>query len=144
LRRLFSKTVLFNSLFIVELGPHWLWMGSVHKKGYGQIYFGGKTERIHRVSAYLFLDFDLNNEKYQVNHIVGCHQKNCWNPEHLYVGTAADNTNDIRKEGGFEPKAHCKYGHELTEDNIYYGSKGERNCKTCTKERSLKRYYNGI
>ena len=37
-------------------------------------------------------------------------------------------------------KTHCKWGHEFTIDNIYWGSDGSRACKACTCRRSAERY----
>ncbi|HWY33590.1 MAG TPA: hypothetical protein VNX68_03020 [Nitrosopumilaceae archaeon] len=114
----------------------WIWLGYTNPKGYGEIHFNKRTERVHRLSAHLFLGLDLEDKKQFANH-KECLNKNCWNPEHLYVGTAQDNTNDSKKWGAMSNiKTHCKYGHELTNDNITLGSKGERNCKTCAQKRA--------
>lgn len=34
----------------------------------------------------------------------------------------------------YKYRTHCKRGHELTEDNVYPGKCGRRQCKICTKE----------
>jgi hypothetical protein len=114
---------------------HWIFQGSLSTNGYGQIYYLGKVRRVHRVSAHLFLDF---YEEYQVNH--KCEFKTCWNPEHIYVGTAQENTQDIVRPF----KIHCKYGHTLTDDNIYLSKTGAKNCKICAKERAKQHYYDKL
>ena len=35
-------------------------------------------------------------------------------------------------------KTHCKRGHKLVKSNIYFGKKGERNCKICNKISAIK------
>lgn len=44
-----------------------------------------------------------------------------------------DNLSRSRPSKG--KKTHCKYGHELTEDNIYLDSVNRRHCKVCQRER---------
>lgn len=36
-----------------------------------------------------------------------------------------------------ERLTHCTRGHELTPDNVYIGSQGNRNCKKCARLRIL-------
>lgn len=71
----------------------------------------------------------------QVNH--HCDNPKCYNVEHLYIGTQADNMRD-RKErgrwkGGAPRRTHCKRGHAFVEENIYH-YKGQRLCRTCRRE----------
>ena len=79
----------------------WLiYAGSRH--GYAEVSLNGKRELAHRVSAYLFLGYDLKDKKQQVNHKQSCPHKNCWNPDHLYVGTQRQNIVDrfqVKKYG---------------------------------------------
>lgn len=96
----------------------------------------GRTYKCHRVSAILLLELNVLDESLQANHKPECPNRNCWNPEHLYIGTAQDNANDICRV----QKTHCKYGHELTDDNVYLSKTGARNCKICAKERATRHY----
>lgn len=70
----------------------WLFTGSKNK-GHGQIFMGEglRPERVHRISAQHYLDYDLTSSL-QVNH--KCANRNCWNPDHLYVGTQQQNVGD--------------------------------------------------
>lgn len=74
----------------------WLWQGSLNK-GHGQIRLapGLIPEKVHRISAYFFLGYTLYNFWEQVNHKRECPNKNCWNPDHLYVGTQSENVADM-------------------------------------------------
>jgi hypothetical protein len=70
----------------------WLWKGSLSQvtHGYGQIRLGYALYFVHRLSAYIFHDYDIGSVL-QVNHKNTCKNKNCWNPEHVYVGTQREN-----------------------------------------------------
>ena len=57
----------------------------------------GRQIAVHRVSASLYLDLDLDDKSLQANHLAICKHKNCWNPKHLYIGTQADNMEDKSK-----------------------------------------------
>jgi len=70
----------------------WLYTGNL-SHGYGRIYFSGFYQ-VHRVSAHVYLGLDLNNKEQQALHKLECLNKNCWNPEHLYIGNSLDNTLD--------------------------------------------------
>ncbi len=72
----------------------WYWTGSKYiKNGYGRMYvIETKTYmRVHRLSANLWLGFDLNSELLICH---SCDNKICFNPEHLFIGTHKDNNQD--------------------------------------------------
>jgi hypothetical protein len=70
----------------------WLWMGG-NTRGHGKIRFNYCKEMVHRISAHLYLGYDLDSSL-QVNHKRECPNKNCWNPDHLYIGTQKENRSD--------------------------------------------------
>jgi hypothetical protein len=73
----------------------WLWMAST-KNGYGQLYAQGKSSQYaHRVS---WKEHKGQIPKgLQVLH--KCDVRRCINPEHLFLGTQADNIHDMVKKG---------------------------------------------
>lgn len=75
-------------------GSCWLWTRHRMKNGYAQTYFGGRKRLVHRVSYELFVGPPLD---LMVLH--RCDVRHCVNPEHLFLGTAADNTHDMIAKG---------------------------------------------
>jgi hypothetical protein len=71
----------------------WLWMGSRVRSGYGSIKVNGSMIGAHRYAMYLYRGFDLSSPK-MILHLNSCPNKSCVNPEHLYIGTRADNLKD--------------------------------------------------
>jgi hypothetical protein len=85
---------------------------------------------------------------------IACHHCDvplCVNPDHLYWGTHSTNMADAYDRGRMvapphilakaarqRAQTHCKYGHELTPENIYWSAKG-RSCRTCVLIRSSAR-----
>mgnify|MGYP001558509445 FL=1 len=71
----------------------WLWLGTLHMGGYGELSVSGKVRRAHDYSYETFVEpvpFNLC-----VLHT--CDMRCCVNPEHLYVGTKQNNADDCNK-----------------------------------------------
>jgi hypothetical protein len=74
----------------------WLWQGATGKKGYGYFNDRGKLIRSHRFS------WELTNKQSVPKGLLVCHSCDnppCCNPNHLWVGTAKDNTEDMIAKG---------------------------------------------
>lgn len=93
----------------------WGWKGTVDKNGYGIMSSDRRhgPDRAHRAS------WVIHNGSIP-NGLLVCHKcdhAECTNPEHLFLGTLADNTNDMinknRKAIGQKTKTA-----KLTEDNV--------------------------
>jgi hypothetical protein len=109
--RLFSKCVWDeNGCF--------LFTGWLNPQGYGQIGDGkGGNIYAHR-AAYLLCIGDIP-EGLGVLHKRHCPNRNCCNPEHLYVGTDQDNTDDRMAMGRHvPPKGETNGGARLTEAQV--------------------------
>ena len=115
----------------------YLWQGSKKDTGHGIIMINRRRIGVHRVSAVLHLGLDPNNYELQANHKRECKNASCWNYDHLYLGTPADNVSDQvalnTLIGGMKPLLQCKRGHEMSEDNISYLTNGQRYCKLCRR-----------
>lgn len=99
----------------------WEWTGSRDKKGYGFIGTGGKVGNAyaHRVS------FELANEEIPAGmHILhSCDNPSCVRPDHLSLGTHADNMRDMSQKGRASKHSSERVGelngnHRLTADQV--------------------------
>lgn len=94
--RTMSRELRFSEKYEVDaVSGCWLWVGSIMHKGYGVLQFDGRTERAHRVAHILFVG--PIPEGLCVLH--RCDVRSCVNPDHLWLGTIADNNRDKKEKG---------------------------------------------
>lgn len=73
----------------------WTWKGNIDSKGYGRVHCNGKRQRAHRVSYELSIG-EIPSGMLICHH---CDNRKCVRPDHLFVGTASDNSLDCTKKG---------------------------------------------
>jgi hypothetical protein len=71
-------------------GRCWLWGGYTKPSGHGLTTYQGKSIHAHRL-AWIYKRGEIESDL-SVNH--KCRNPTCCNPEHLYLGTRADNMHD--------------------------------------------------
>ena len=124
----------------IDLDGCWVWNGWCNYKGYGYTTYRSQSRAIHRRV------YEITNRIALPTEVFVCHKcdtRPCWRPDHLFLGDAEANNNDCASKGRHHNtvKTHCKRGHEYTPENTYVSPEGLRNCRICTRERSLRRYY---
>ena len=99
----------------------WNWQGHCNKKGYAMLSIGGRKGLYARVSrlAYYF-EYGPFDESLKACHT--CDNPQCVNPNHIFLGTSKDNTDDMYKKGR-ESLPPNFYGEEvktakLTEEQV--------------------------
>lgn len=73
----------------------WLWLLSLNRDGYGQCAIGTKSINAHRLSWMAFRG--PIPPRMMVLH--SCDVRSCVNPDHLWLGTNADNMRDCFAKG---------------------------------------------
>lgn len=110
----------------------WIWNGAQHRSGHGHFNAGSGGYQLAHRFAYEQLVGPIPIG------MVLCHRcdnPRCVRPDHLFVGTQADNVDDMmtkgRGRGQFQPTDVCPRGHSRTPENTRVRPNGKRSCRPC-------------
>ena len=126
----------------IELGPEekpcWIWTGAGKgaEESYGAYRFKGKSHLVHRISYLMFrgpIPGNLN-----IDHL--CHNRRCFNPDHLEPVTQQENISRGRGNDNSRKK-FCPNGHLF--NRSYQTPQGDikRVCDICHRQRGKKLYW---
>ncbi len=122
----------------------WEYGGKIRTDGYGSVWIQngtkeGTTALAHRV-VYEGMVGPIPEGMYLCHH---CDNPRCVRPDHIFIGTDADNKADMYAKGRhphgethwLSKVTHCPQGHPYSGDNLYIRNCGRRMCRACNNAR---------
>jgi len=104
---------------VVKTSYCWNWTGSKTEYGYARFFIGGKNYRVHRLSYFLH----TGKEPGKLCVLHHCDNRICVNPDHLWLGTDADNTKDRDIKGRNNQPSGDRNGSRLHPEKLKRGEK---------------------
>jgi hypothetical protein len=109
------KSRFWNKVRIGNINECWNWQACVGKSGYGRFNLNGRNATAPRVAWELAFG-KIPNELCVCHY---CDNRLCCNPFHLFLGTVADNNQDMMLKGRFVPPIGSHHGRaKLSEQQV--------------------------
>jgi len=118
-----SITTRFNVAYKINFESGcWEWAKGCDQKGYGIIWADGKTLKAHRLSWIIHYGEIPASDSYHGTMVCHhCDNPRCVNPEHLFLGTAQDNNDDMVNKKRNRCGIGSKHGTKTTPNKIPRG-----------------------
>jgi hypothetical protein len=131
--RRWTKTSLERFMEKIDFsGDCWTWTAAKTPAGYAIFYFNGHVAG-HRWAYEQFAG--PIPEGLVLDHL--CRNRACVNPDHLEPVTNRENLlRGVGPSADCARRTHCPQNHPYDEANTARGSRGERKCRTCNRERN--------